>query len=39
MCADSSAFKNKTGWQPKVTDLDKMNRSAWNWVKKVKHIP
>ena len=39
MCADASAFKNKTGWQPKIIDIDDMTKSAWNWIKKVKHIP
>ena len=39
LCANANAFKNKTGWMPKITDIDMMTKSAWNWIKKIKHIP
>ena len=39
LCADASAFKKKTGWQPKIIDIDDMTKSAWNWIKINRKIP
>ena len=38
LCADASAFKNKTGWKPKITNIDDMTSSVWNWIKKTEKI-
>ena len=38
LCADASAFKKKTGWQPKITNIDDMTTSVWNWIKKTRNI-
>jgi len=39
LCADSSAFKKATGWNPKIIDIDDITRSAWSWIKNVRKIP
>ena len=39
LCADPSMFKKKTKWSAKITDVDDITRSAWNWIKKIKHLP
>ena len=39
LCADASAFKEKTGWGPKILNIDDITKSAWNWIKITKSIP
>ena len=39
LCADVSAFTEKTGWVPKIFDIDDITKSAWNWIKITKSIP
>lgn len=39
LCGDTTNFRNKTGWKPKVLDMDEITKSAWNWIKITKNIP
>jgi UDP-glucose 4-epimerase len=32
--ADPAKIKRELGWSAKITDLDEIIRSAWNWFQK-----
>jgi len=39
LCADPTTLQEKINWKPKITNIDDMTRSAWEWVRKIKHLP
>ena len=39
LCADASLFKKKTGWNPKIINMDDITRSLWNWIRKIENLP
>jgi UDP-glucose 4-epimerase len=39
LCADPAEFKKKTKWSAKITNVDDITRSVWNWIRKIKHLP
>ena len=39
LCADATKLQNKIKWKPKIKDIDEITRSAWEWIRKIKHLP
>tara|TARA_Y100000296_G_scaffold68582_1_gene81830 strand:+ start:248 stop:1246 length:999 start_codon:yes stop_codon:yes gene_type:complete len=39
LCADSSTIQNIIEWKPKITNIDDITRSAWEWIRKIRHLP
>ena len=39
LCADPTLLQKNIKWKPKITNIDDLTRSAWEWIRKMKHLP